>query len=195
MEQNLCVATEQDILWCQFDNWRRLFIDVGIKNQVISLPSSFISYILEDGIKLPRGISGEAIDNLSDDDEGYHEKASSDEADDQHSFPQFDQDVKAAIRQLGGKVFVKLNWSAPVDAAWINAGTMLCQSLKDVYLLLKASDRIIFDIERMFEECAPPPARRSPDTFTLVLKKWANLLPSMEFRVFVVDRRIRGHCA
>lgn len=44
--------------------------------------------------------------------------------------------------------FIKTNWSCPSDAKWILTGQCLkCYSLDDVYMVLKASDRILYDIE------------------------------------------------
>ena len=62
-------------------------------------------------------------------------------------FPDFDQQIKNAIEDLGGKVFPKLNWSSPRDASWIGLNASLhCFSVQDVYLLLKSSSFISHDL-------------------------------------------------
>ncbi|CAM9384583.1 unnamed protein product [Phaeothamnion confervicola] len=44
-----------------------------------------------------------------------------------------------AIEALGGRVFPKLNWSCPKDAAWVNGGSLSCHTAGDVLCLLKSS--------------------------------------------------------
>jgi hypothetical protein len=63
-------------------------------------------------------------------------------------FPELDQQIERAIEALGGSTCIKLNWSTPIDAAWIS-GTIRCCTPGDIYLLLKSSDRIAFDLEHM----------------------------------------------
>ena len=115
-------------------------------------------------------------------------------------------------------MFCKTNWSAPLDAMWINAGSMKCQRTAEIYLLLKSSDRTAFDFQHMLA----PQGLQAPSGLvvsgtesyydnsdrhytrsgfaddlngapakpTLVLRKWCNLLPSMEFRLFVRDGKL-----
>ena len=64
------------------------------------------------------------------------------------SFPELDSAIEEAISTLGGSVCIKLNWSTPTDAVWVS-GTLKCETAGDVYLLLKSSDRIAFDLEHM----------------------------------------------
>jgi len=134
-------------------------------------------------------------------------------------FPQLEQQLRSAIRQLGGAVFCKTNWSAPLDSTWINAGSLKCQRTGEIYLVLKSSDRTAFDFEHM---TAPLGAQLpsglvvsgtdttsnsgrsytgagysadifAPERPTLVLRRWSNLTPSMEFRLFVRDGKL-GTC-
>ncbi|CAN0174081.1 unnamed protein product, partial [Hapterophycus canaliculatus] len=44
-----------------------------------------------------------------------------------------------------------------------------------------------------FDACSDATICR-PETFTLVLRKWCNLHPSMLFRCFVRERRLAGVC-
>lgn len=60
---------------------------------------------------------------------------------------EFSRDVDKAIGLLGGAVFPKLSWSAPIDAIWIATGnTLKCTSSDEVMLLLKSSDRVAHDL-------------------------------------------------
>ena len=78
---------------------------------------------------------------------------------------------------------------------------MKCYSVSDIILLLKSSDRILFDLEHMFDLCDD----KTNDTIfnnlnnynknaILVIRKWANLNPSMEFRIFIVNSKLIGIC-
>jgi hypothetical protein len=141
----------------EFPSWYPLFSRHSIKSVIIPLPARFVSYLEADGIVLPEAIDRGAIgeDRLSDEDEegdggvwrprrrqehgpGNAEAASSAPA----PFEELDAAIRVAMDQLGGKVMVKLNDKAPVDALWMNGGTMMCDSLASIYLLLKASDKV-----------------------------------------------------
>ncbi|KAL3815844.1 hypothetical protein ACHAXA_002260 [Cyclostephanos tholiformis] len=174
-------------------------------------------------------------------------------ADRQHAFPDLTARVQAALDSYssggrgdggeGGGCFPKLNWSAPRDASWINCGTLRCRKAGDVYILLKSSDFIAFDLEKAWEglwedkengeeedddakdvvdndddddeeeeeeeekeegrlDVATETMTTSttmkntmPTTpreyeYELVLRKWCNLHPSMEFRCFVYDKEL-----
>ena len=65
------------------------------------------------------------------------------------SFPELEAALTAAIEALGGAVCPKLNWSVPRDAEWVNGGTLRCETAGDVMLLLKSSDFVQHDLERM----------------------------------------------
>lgn len=82
-------------------------------------------------------------------------------------FPETNSLITSTIRELGGKVFPKLNWSAPKDATWISPTNSLeCCSASDVYLLLKSSDFITHDLEHPFDDCVedePPNSLPSLD--------------------------------
>eukprot|EP00611_Tribonema_gayanum_P010369 TRINITY_DN2037_c0_g1_i2.p1 TRINITY_DN2037_c0_g1~~TRINITY_DN2037_c0_g1_i2.p1 ORF type:complete len:347 (-),score=49.99 TRINITY_DN2037_c0_g1_i2:27-1067(-) len=54
-------------------------------------------------------------------------------------FPDLLQSLYDGIEQLGGAVFPKLNWSAPLDAAWVNGGSLKCVTPGEVVTLLKSS--------------------------------------------------------
>lgn len=91
-------------------------------------------------------------------------------------------------------MFPKLNWTSPRDAAWISATQSLkCTSPFDVFLLLKSSDFINHDLNHAYEHCTDIEYREDQKIqFNLVLRKWYDLQPSMEFRCFVKNKEIIG---
>ncbi|KAG7369776.1 D123 cell division cycle protein [Nitzschia inconspicua] len=113
----------------------------------------------------------------------------------QFDFPELNQQIASLLKEppfsaVGGAALPKLNWSAPKDATWINGGSLKCTTPGDVYLLLKASDFCLHDIlyktlkeSRDYLEVGESPSQLPP--LQLVLRKWCNLHPSMEFRCFV----------
>ncbi|KJE94530.1 hypothetical protein CAOG_05163 [Capsaspora owczarzaki ATCC 30864] len=106
------------------------------------------------------------------------------------NFPELEAAIKAAIATLG-PVFPKLNWSAPQDASWIiPGGTIKCVSADEVFLLLKSSDFIVHDLCHSFDECSD--LHDEPDSVPmfLALRRWHDLLRSMEFRCFVRNRQL-----
>jgi D123 len=99
-------------------------------------------------------------------------------------------------------VMPKLNWSAPKDASWINAGSLKCQTPGDVYLLLQSSDFVshdvhhaLADVDAVSAAAAPPPSTTTGSVgvfegYKLALRKWCHLYPSHEFRCFVRNRNV-----
>lgn len=90
----------------------------------------------------------------------------------------------------------KLNWTAPKDAAWISPhqNTIKCTSPNDIYLLLKSSNFVTYDLEHAFDDCTPTPssAGNAPPAFkpVLVLRSYFNPHTAMEFRCFVKHRNL-----
>ncbi|KAI9838206.1 MAG: hypothetical protein M1837_002521 [Sclerophora amabilis] len=160
------------------------------------------------------GIFSEDRSNASDEEEEVTDPA--------QNFRDVHLQIKQTIAELGGNVSPKLNWSAPKDATWIAAtNSMECRSPSDIYLLLKSSDFVTHDLEQAFDDCVddmddvregdgtstqddsgsaepaePARAPRSLDDihYTLVLRKWIELNPSVEFRCFVRSRRLVAMC-
>jgi D123 len=154
----------------------------------------------------------------ADDDSGVYSSEATDSSDDDYDpsteWRDTHAQIKAAISELGGKVTPKLNWSAPKDAAWISpTNDLQCQSANDIYLLLKSSSFITHDLEYAFEGCEPEAEVISSDRLTiespagspgppttqkipyhLVLRKYFNLNPSLEFRCFVRSRILLCMC-
>jgi hypothetical protein len=168
---------------------------VTIKSVVIRpLPTDFLEFLQSDGVRLPLGATKvsscapseqDGEDAWSSDDEGDgddDEEASPSPR--QYSFPTLNQQIEEGIQELGGSVIPKLNWSSPKDATWVNNGTLKCQTPGDVYLLLKSSDFVMHDLTHAIE------GDSSSVQYELVLRKWCNLHPSMEFRCFVYNHEL-----
>jgi len=195
----------EEIVAVSFGNWfsEDRLASISFKSRVIVLPEDFLIYLEEDGIVLPSITTEEKEDGVEERGEGAGGASG------QRSFPELDQQIQRAIEELGGEVFIKLNWSSPMDASWMIGGSLKCFRPEDVYLLLKASDRITFDIEYMMTSCAKAvptseatvdvtagglAQKKRPEQVTLVVRKWANLHPSMEFRLFVHGHKLVGMC-
>ena len=182
----------QHVLNCAFSGWYNIFKELTIESRIIKLPSEFIDYLLEDGVVMPRSVD-EDDHEIIDGDRGSMEEWSDNEEDGAYSpvFPTLEKDVKNAIKDLGGSVFPKLNWSAPRDACWISAdGTMRCESFKDICLLLKSSDFVAHDLTKAFEYCEDSTDCMPLNGFELVLRRWVEISPAMEFRCFVQKNKI-----
>lgn len=117
--------------------------------------------------------------------------------------------IKETIAELDGKVTPKLNWSSPKDATWISAtNDMQCSTPNDIYLLLKSSDFVTHDLEHAFDDCVSDNEKTTDGQslqngdnslenkipYHLVLRKYVNLNPSLEFRCFVRDRKLLCIC-
>ena len=114
------------------------------------------------------------------------------------SFPETDEAVRAAIAALGGAATPKLTWSAPKDAVWMATGnTTMCRNPGEVLLLLKASDAIAFDLTEAYDCCADVTDERVASLSTNVslhLRRWRDVRPALEFRLFVRDGDLVGMC-
>jgi len=75
---------------------------------------------------------------------------------------------------------------------------MESQSAEDVYLLLKSSDFVTHDLEHAFDGCVNGEdgdgEEKMEVPYHLVLRKYFQLNPSVEFRCFVRDRRVIAIC-
>jgi hypothetical protein len=188
-------ATADEILQCQFSKWYHVFERDTIKSKIVELNQEFVVYLKEDGVILPKSVQmPRGMDDQLSDDEDVTEVSDEDSyGENEWDFTSINVEMQNALECLKGEVFIKLNWSAPSDASWMMGGNVKCKSLSDIYLLLKSSDRVMFDLEKMFDDCENP-LQTAPETYTLVIRKWANLIPSMEFRVFVSGKQIIGMC-
>lgn len=182
----------QHVLNCAFSSWYNIFKAVTIESRIIKLPSEFIEYLLADGVVMPKSVDENESEFINVD-RGSMEDWSDSEDDGIISplFPTLEKDVKNAIKDLGGAVFPKLNWSAPRDANWISSNGMLrCETFKDVCLLLKSSDFVAHDLTKAFEYCEDSTDNLPKDAFELILRKWVEVAPALEFRCFVKGNEI-----
>ena len=111
-----------------------------------------------------------------------------------------------AINDLGGAVVPKFSWSVPLDAMWVNGGTLKCETAGDVLLLLKSSAFVRRDLEEGYEGCVSvgvgedsgiTPSSSScvcaggvvgeegPSSYHLTLRKHCTFHPSHHFRCFI----------
>lgn len=88
--------------------------------------------------------------------------------------------IAEAIEQLGGAVCPKLDNVCPIDATWVNFDHSLkCTTVEDVLTMLKSSERVLATID------GSKPAE-------LLLRKWINIDPRMQFRLFIRDKNLIG---
>uniref|UniRef100_A0A3Q3F072 Translation initiation factor eIF2 assembly protein n=1 Tax=Labrus bergylta TaxID=56723 RepID=A0A3Q3F072_9LABR len=177
---------KEQVVNCQFSVWYPIFKKHSIKSVILPLPQNVIDYLLDDGTLVVSGGKRHKQTCLlccndqrwSDDDTTTTVTAP--------EFPEFTSKVLEAINALGGRVFPKLNWSAPRDANWIALNSSLqCDSLSDIFLLFKSSDFITHDLTQPFVQCSD---QDSPDP--LVLRKWSELIPGGEYRCFVKENKL-----
>ncbi|KAI8580275.1 hypothetical protein K450DRAFT_237687 [Umbelopsis ramanniana AG] len=192
--------TREDIIRCRFSSWYGRFRDATFKSRVIPLPKEFIDYLNADGIYLPDEGQAQAarlMEQDSDDEDALDDfDTDGNETEEQSnapSFPEVEDAIRDAVAEYEGAIFPKLNWSSPRDAAWITATQSLkCTNAFDIYLLLKSSDFINYDLSHAYDECTDGQHYDSDQSYELVLRKWYDLHPSMEFRCFVRNREIIG---
>ena len=186
-------CTKESIDHCSFEYWYPLFSSSSINARFIPLSLDFIEYLNSDGLVLPIDPNDDIMHHNSDDALSDYSHSDSEEAE-PPSFPSLCFQINQTITDLGGAVFPKLNWSSPKDATWISLDSSLkCTNINDIFLLLKSSDFISHDLNHPYENVIDA-ASCKVDQYFLVLKKWCNLFPSMEFRVFVKDKTIVGIC-
>ncbi|KAF3925043.1 hypothetical protein AA313_de0205824 [Arthrobotrys entomopaga] len=192
--------TRQHIINCGFPEWYKQYRSITGRARVIPFTQGFLDYLNEDSIVLPdenpnpksndtdSGVFSSANDGEDDDEDEYEDPS--------YRFAEFHATVRAAITQLGGAVYPKLNWSAPKDAGFIIGNVLKCTSASDVYLLLKSSNFISHDLEHAFDDTDEGPdmdgkiLKQEDIQYALVLRKWVEVITSVEFRVFVKDRKI-----
>ena len=184
----------QHVLNCMLSKWYPGFKNITIRSRVISLPKEFIDYLKADSVVLPGENSATAnADTDSDNDTDEWQALQEDPDQETARAPEFneiDSQIKEAINDLGGTVFPKLNWSSPRDASWISLdGTLKCSCPSDVYLLLKSSDLIAADVCESFKHCEDGEGEMV-EGFELVLRKWVEISPGMEFRCFVKNHEL-----
>lgn len=203
-------VTKKQIENCSFSKWYPQFKKYVPKTEIVkAIPQSFIKYLEQDGIKLPDEQNGRSFYTgpIEKNEENEYSDWEDEEQDSDHSseedtmpeldpikdFPEFHQTLKDTLNKLG-PVAPKLNWSAPRDATWILPNnTMKCVEVNEIYLLLNASNYIMHDLEHAFDDCSDfnDQSNEKPP-FELVLRKWFDINPALEFRIFIRDSQIIG---
>ncbi|KAL9949424.1 hypothetical protein D7B24_003790 [Verticillium nonalfalfae] len=209
--------TRDHILNCSYDSWFPRYRTSALKSRIIKLTPDFVKYIGEDGIILADDDETQQ-DDRPDEEEWASSGASTRQAPDSDSdsdddepeadtrppnerFPEIHQEIKDKIRELGGAVVPKLNWSSPKDAAWISPhqNTLKSTSPNDIYLLLKSSSFVSHDLEHAFDDTvdtSPSTSSQSrPFQPVLVLRPFFSPHPALEFRCFVKHRILIGLCS
>ena len=194
-------VTKSHILNCAYPRWHPVYRSLTPKSRVIPLTPDFLAYLREDGIFLP---SDEVqISSLSDSEDDSDSDSDSPESDDDSSssatppstlppnlrFPALHTTIKNTISSLDNRTAPKLNWSSPKDATFMSpANTLECRTPGEIYLLLKSSDFITHDLEHAFDDCTDTDDTEtisaSSIAYSLVLRKWFNVNPSMESEDF-----------
>ncbi|XP_055958440.1 cell division cycle protein 123 homolog isoform X2 [Patella vulgata] len=148
------------VINCSFSSWYPAFHDISIPSLVIPLPSEFIEYLNSEGVALP--------------DSAVHDSGGAGyDSDDTNQVNWKTQDAARAE-----------------DATWISFDkTLKCTCPCDVYLLLKSSDFITHDLTEPFTHCEDC-GTQDPIKYELVLRKWIDIQPGMEFRCFVRDNNL-----
>ncbi|KAL1960038.1 hypothetical protein VTO42DRAFT_210 [Malbranchea cinnamomea] len=198
---NFPPLTRSHVLHCSYHYWHPKYRSITPKARLIPLSKSFLRYLRADGIVLPPEDTPRTVEDddwaLSD-----YDSDPGEQEDPSTEWSEVHNQIKSVLAELGGKVAPKLNWSAPKDATWINAtNSMKCTTPNDIYLLLKSSSFITHDLEHAFDDCITE-ASENEDAETksdsipyhLVLRKYIDMNPSVEFRCFVRNRRLLAIC-
>ncbi|XP_012253309.2 cell division cycle protein 123 homolog isoform X2 [Athalia rosae] len=183
---------------CSFNEWFPFLSKNSIEAVALPIPIEVIEYLEHGTFRLPIEAIAPSTSNesswsdgtcLLDNDEEPQEKEKHldnrvvDSESGLPSFPEFSSKINQVLKTFGA-VFVKLNWSAPLDAAWIApTKTLRCTTLEEIYLLLKSSDRVAADLNHL-ELLKTTKVTLQP---YLVLKRWQEITPCTEFRCYVIN--------
>jgi D123 len=186
---------------------------IQFRTRLVSLPSLFIEYLNTDGIILPkiatpsnqmkRSDPRYSVSSIDGDISNYDEVIVEGQvisAASSYSFPALETILASTIDDLGGKVFIKTDWSAPLDAKWIMpGGSLSCSTSGEIFMLLKASDLSNYDLqmlkwiqEQLVGMTSTDASMFPTPSLHLILKPYFNLHRSGEFRAFVYDFVLRG---
>jgi hypothetical protein len=176
-------------------SWHPIFSRHTCPAAFVPFPPEFRAYLESDGTQPPADVEDTAAEAEWSDDEGQPDEGQPDDSgpddsgpdDDANSssssspaaafsFPELTAKLAAAIKKYGS-VTPKLNFSAPRDATWLNANSLRCTCPADAYTLLKASDFVQHDLQVLAAHPSIEPK--------LCLRKWLDVPPGLEFRVFV----------
>ncbi|KAJ2057386.1 hypothetical protein GGI17_005667 [Coemansia sp. S146] len=192
LSQMFAPLTRAEVCNCIFSAWYPNFRRETIKSEIIKpLEQGFIDYLLADGIMLPDQDDIPQYSCKIEDPESSDSEWSEDENDVEGTVIDIEStsvEIRRRIEILGGKVMPRMCWSAPKDASWMAMGNSLeCRNPSDIYVLLKSSDKVSGDL---INGRYLPKEQLGEIEHELVLRQWSNLIPSMEFRCFVKDKKL-----
>ncbi|KAJ2162451.1 hypothetical protein GGF46_000692 [Coemansia sp. RSA 552] len=185
-------VTREEAENCVFSSWYPRFSSVTFKSEIIRpLSKEFVDYLLADGVYVPNQAPieyGGELETVGPDDasdwSGYDDDDEEEEEPHIPGLADASAEISKRIEKLGGSVLPRMGWSAPTDAVWITTtNTLKCKTPADIYWLLKSSDKISKDLSE---------GRHGAEPRELVLRQWANLVPSMMFRCFVKQHELVG---
>ncbi|CAL7937204.1 unnamed protein product [Xylocopa violacea] len=170
---------------CSFASWYREFYKDSLRATILDIPDEVLDYLEHDAFVLPVEATNTTLQNAEwmDGSPVLNEEQSSEF---EPTFPQFSKNIQNAIDEYGA-IFIKTNWSSPLDATWVApTKTLKCKTLEEVYLLLKCSDRIAKDLSNVknYKDC------ETPMKSCLILKQWRDINPCTEFRCFVIENEL-----
>ncbi|WFD05982.1 hypothetical protein MVES1_001320 [Malassezia vespertilionis] len=190
------------LLQTQYGAWYPHNRSIAPKSTILNLDEmepDFVKWLDEDGLVLAD--ANDTADpkprptrNAAEDDNVMSD--ASDEDTSEPQFPILNAKIRTVLADYGA-IFPKLNWSAPLDAAWImTSKTLKCQSPNDIYMLIKSSDFAMRDVEQVqaLRSVCAEQARPQRPQLELVLKKWFEMPRSHEFRCFVRAGRLIAAC-
>eukprot|EP01004_Peranema_trichophorum_P006285 NODE_5108_length_1066_cov_35.679745_g4552_i0.p1 GENE.NODE_5108_length_1066_cov_35.679745_g4552_i0~~NODE_5108_length_1066_cov_35.679745_g4552_i0.p1 ORF type:complete len:312 (-),score=62.04 NODE_5108_length_1066_cov_35.679745_g4552_i0:66-1001(-) len=153
-------ATSQELQYTSVTYWYPIYKSQSLRSEILPLGDDFVKY-----------------HTISDEWNNYNE-----EEDPEAECPDFielQEKMKEVIDEMGA-VFPRTNWSSPRDSQWIlKTPSLKCISVEDVFMLLKASTRLSYEFDEWLNQSQVQPA--------VILRKWYEMEPSMEFRCFVVE--------
>lgn len=193
---------QQNILNCSLPVWYSNFERITVETIFLKAPDAFVNYLLSDeGLFLPESTCPSTSEDLiipagdlnsSDSLESSENGSKTKLILASPEFKDFHKQVDEAIKEIGGKVFPKLNWSSPRDAAWIALNNSLCcENFIDICLLMKSSDFITHDLTSPFQLTQDANTNtRDSVVYSLALRKWIDMTPSGEYRCFVKQHKL-----
>ena len=179
-EDAVAAALESNDEACSIAAWYDAHKDVTFKTVIVPLPSNVVAWLRSDGpCVLPRTKHGARVTARTTTADDDCELSDSDDEGNAPHFPVVEGEIDAAIAAVGGCAFVKLNWSAPRDAAWL--GSLECATAGDAFALLAASSLVKDDAARALN-------------VVLAVRRFVTVEPSREFRCFVLDGQLVAAC-
>lgn len=201
--ESFFAVSRRDVDLCQFDAWYTHFATHAYRCCALVAPSELLQFLEGgDGLRLADDnnvvIRDTYVDEAEDyDDDNWQSELNEpvNDAIDSVLPTTFRDELTDAIAKMGGSCFVKLNWSAPRDAAWllgVHQAALQFSSVDQILLALKGSDFIAHDLTHRYDHCvdASSASDVAPMRLTIVLKPWRALRTSGEFRCFVFRRQL-----